>query len=126
MVIGDLYQATNLQTSQQTRAVDRLASLRPLLLRLPALAKSQTAAAGASLTPPIPTVSTPLHCIGGGPLRSGCVPALRATCPARRTQTEAGFIAESGVKIGVMPLDAPKLPVSGRFPPPVPILLAGR
>ena len=48
-------------------------------------------------------------------LRSGFVPLgaplrLRSTCPARRPQTEAHFIAESGVIPGAIPLIANNSP----------------
>jgi len=56
-------------------------------------------------------------------LRSGFVPLdvplrLRSTCPARRPQTEASFIAEAGVTPGAIPLVAPIVPVCGQLPPP--------
>lgn len=45
--------------------------------QMPALAKSQTAAAGGSLTPPIPAVSTPLHCrAASDPPHSDRIPYL--------------------------------------------------
>jgi hypothetical protein len=61
---------------------------------------------------------------GGGSFRSGCIALdapfrLRSSFPARRPQTEARFIAETGVMTGVIPPVVPAIPVCGQLPPPV-------